>query len=267
MTAVPRSQLSIPPRTETSARRESTESSSSEEIQIEKDQFNKEAGLQPAASPSLRHREETRNGLNDRDRDRKRGQLDDPEAELLLRLRERHGTSVNAEAILQCVLEDLGWNTRTLKTFLDFDEKQTTAPDKLKNPPGHYRRAVQKFHQASAKRREHELRQQQLALEAKLSEQAQAEKSVCSLSICSGNGERWNEQGVVSACECEQGKRLSAKVLEAFEQLNASRRSKLDAAVQENKSESAQFRNSESAKIPRVAAKRLSIDSSDGRGN
>jgi hypothetical protein len=58
------------------ARRESIESSSIEEIQIEEN--------------------------HDRSLHRRRD-LDDPEAKLLLRLKERHGESVDPYAILQCI--------------------------------------------------------------------------------------------------------------------------------------------------------------------
>lgn len=95
----------------------------------------------------------------------------------------------------------------------------------LKNPPGHYRRAVQKFYQARSKRREHEIKQQQFALEAKLHEQRRTKpKPVCSLSRCDGTGEHWNAQGLVEACGCEAGQQLSLRVLELFEQLNSQRK-------------------------------------------
>ena len=66
---------------------------------------------------------------------------EDPEQEFLLRLEERHGGSVDRYAILQCVIGDLK-SYSDLKPFLDFERKQTTAPHKLKNPAGHYRRTV-----------------------------------------------------------------------------------------------------------------------------
>jgi hypothetical protein len=216
--------MSKPPRTEVSGRRESIESSSSEEIQIEKIQANKEACLRPASPHDRSHREHTTNHSDVRKSVTARESPYNPEAEFLLRLRERHGDSVNAEAILQCVQGELA-RFADLKAFLDFDEKQTTAPEMLKNPPGHYRRAVQKFYQARSKRREHEIKQQQFALEAKLDEQRRTKpKPVCSLSRCDGTGEHWNAQGLVEACGCEAGQQLSPRVLELFEQLNSRRK-------------------------------------------
>lgn len=75
------SSMSGPGHSPVIARRESIESSSIEEIQIEE---NQSVGLH-----------------------RRRNDLGDPEAELLLRLKERHGESVDRHAILQCVLGDL----------------------------------------------------------------------------------------------------------------------------------------------------------------
>ena len=83
----------------------------------------------------------------------RREAFDDPEQEFLLRLHERHGESVNRHAILQCAMGDLKSHS-DLKPFLDFEQKQTTAPHKLKNPAGHYRRVVSKFYEARIKRRD-----------------------------------------------------------------------------------------------------------------
>jgi len=82
---------------------------------------------------------------------------------------------------------------------------------------------VRKFYAARTQKRDGQFRQQQLALELELETQAQAKqpRPVCPLSQCNGWGEWWNEQGRVVACSCEHGQKLSAKVLEAFEQLNA----------------------------------------------
>jgi hypothetical protein len=107
------------------ARRESIESSSSEEIQFEENQ-------RSAAPKTINSRK-----LIDDDCAHRREELDDPEQEFLLRLQERHGESVDRHAILHCLLGDLK-SYSDLKPFLDFEEKQTTAPEKLKNPAGHY---------------------------------------------------------------------------------------------------------------------------------
>jgi hypothetical protein len=153
--------------------------------------------------------------------------LANPDEEFLQRLRERHGNSVNPEGILQFVLEGLNWQITELKAFLDFDERQTTAPEKLTNPPGHYRRAVEKFRFAQAKRREIDLRERQRALEKSLHDRRaenQPLKPTCSLSRCDGSGEFWDETGLVSACQCEAGGKLLPAVLDLFEKLNAQRR-------------------------------------------
>ncbi|MGC2660421.1 MAG: hypothetical protein WA324_20910, partial [Bryobacteraceae bacterium] len=113
---------------------------------------------------------------------RRREELDDPEQEFLLRLQERHGDSVDPHAILHCVLGDLK-SYSDLKAFLEFEKKQTTAPEKLKNPAGHYRRVVGKFYESRVKRRDWDIRSQMRALEAKLGSSAGAAKQskTCSL--------------------------------------------------------------------------------------
>lgn len=103
------------------ARRESIESSSSEEIQIEKNQ----SANRPEQSQLL--------NFTDDDFLHRRGELDDPEQEFLLRLQERHGDSVDWHAILHCVVGDLKSHS-DLKQFLEFERKQTTAPHKQLSP-------------------------------------------------------------------------------------------------------------------------------------
>jgi hypothetical protein len=208
------------------ARRESLESSSIERTQTDKSQ------AQPEARPPKWQPvgDLCRTLFLDEDDNRsrpKRDPLGNPEEEFLQRLRERHGNSVNPEGILQFVLEGLNWQITGLKAFLDFDERQTTAPEKLTNPPGHYRRAVEKFRLAQAKRREIDLRERQRALEKSLHDRRaenQPLKPTCSLSRCDGNGEFWDETGLVSACQCEAGGKLLPAVLDLFEKLNAQRR-------------------------------------------
>jgi hypothetical protein len=146
----------------------------------------------------------------------------DPEQVFLHRLRQRHGNAVPAPAHVQCIAGELkSW--KDWDEFLLFDERQTTAPELLKNPPGYYRQLVHKFYAARTQKRDGQLRQQPLALELQIETQAQTKqpRPVCPLSQCNGFGEWWNEQGRVVACSCEHGQKLSAKVLEAFEQLNA----------------------------------------------
>ena len=111
------------------------------------------------------------------------------------------------------------------KPFLDFEEKQTTALEKLKNPAGHYRRTVDKFYEAGAKRRDWDIRSQMRALEKKIGRSAGAprESRTCSLARCNGTGECWDKAGYVSPCACEIGQSLPPKVLTAFEQMTHSR--------------------------------------------
>jgi hypothetical protein len=211
--ALPRSPVIGPGRSSVIARRESIESSSSEEIQIEKNQSGK-----ASEQRSLRN-------LIDDDFLHRREELEDPEQEFLLRLEERHRDSIDRHAILQCVTGDLK-SYADLKPFLDFERKQTTAPHKLKNPAGHYRRTVSKFYEARAKKRDWDIREQMRALEAKISgADAEAKQArVCSLGRCHGTGECWDEAGLVAPCACEIGQKLPAKVLAAFEQMNQLRR-------------------------------------------
>lgn len=176
MRAVPQSPVSGPGHSPVTARRESSESSSIKEIQIEENQSG---------------------GLH-----RRRNDLDDPEAELMLRLKERHDESVNRHAILQCVLGDLK-TFSDLKPFLQFERNQTTAPDKLRNPAGHYRRTVQRSYEAEAKRRDWNRREQMRVLQAKIGRRTDAlQRPVCTLGQCNGTGEVYYETGVVSACDC-----------------------------------------------------------------
>ncbi|MGI9069813.1 MAG: helix-turn-helix domain-containing protein [Bryobacteraceae bacterium] len=199
-----------PGRSSVTARRESIESSSSQEIQFEKNQ--RRNGREPLPSKNL----------IDDDFAHRRGELDEPEQEFLLRLQERDGESVDRHAILQSIAGDLK-SYSDLKAFLDFEQKQTTAPHKLKNPAGHYRCTVGKFYEARAKRRDWDIRSEMKALEAKISGSTGALKDsrTCSLGHCNGTGECWDERGLVAPCACEIGQQLPAKVLAAFEQMNA----------------------------------------------
>ena len=201
-----------PGRSSVIARRESVESSSSEKIQFEKNQLCGYADR--AVSPKL----------TDDDFAHRRRELDDPEEEFLLRLQERHGDTVDRHAILHCVAGDLK-SYSDLKPFLEFEQKQTTAPEKLKNPAGHYRRAVSKFYENRAKRRDWDIRSQMRVLEAKIgqSKDPTNEPRTCELSVCDGTGECWDESGFVSACQCQIGLDLPPKVLAAFEEMNLSR--------------------------------------------
>lgn len=214
MSAGRRSPVIGPGRSSVIARRESIESSSSKEIQIEENQSAKTPGKWRLP------------GLTDDDFLHRRGELDDPEQEFLLRLEERHGSSVDGHAILQCVTGDLK-SYSDLKPFLEFERKQTTAPHKLTNPAGHYRRAVQKFYESRAKKRDWDMREQMRALEAKIGlAHEPPERPICPLSRCNGTGEVYDSAGLVSPCECLFGQQLSPKVLALFDEVNALRNGK-----------------------------------------
>ncbi len=150
----------------------------------------------------------------------------DPETEFLLRLRERHRDALNGTAVLQSVQEELAWDAEYFRSFLDFEAKQTTAPEKLTNPAGHYRASARKFRAASAKQRESERKERRRTLELSLEQQAYraGSKPQCPLSRCGGTGEVWNEEGFASACSCSIGARLKPEVLALLETLNQRRR-------------------------------------------
>jgi hypothetical protein len=201
------------------ARRESIQSVKEEENHSEENQAREAPQAGGEQKQQGRKEASTKNSLLD------------PEAEFRNRLKARHGDLVDAAAVAHCVLRDLRWDFKQLESFLDFEAKQTTDPQRLRNPPGHYRRVVQEFRQACTSRRDYSSKQEQLMLEARLKgEQPRDAKPrpPCPLSRCDGTGEYWNEQGFVEACDCEHGQKLSPKVIEVFRQLNAIRRPKLE---------------------------------------
>jgi len=228
----PRSPRIGPRRSSMTARRESIQSINREENHCEENQ----AGETPQAKrgkqpPRVRENATAGSENGELGETRQRGVVPDLEAEFRNRLKARHGELVDAAAIAHCVLQELRWDFTQLESFLDFEAKQTTDPQRLRNPPGHYRRVAQQFQQAAASRREHISRQRQLMLEEQLRDrhsQATEPTPICPLSRCNGAGEYWNELGFVQACQCVQGQKLSPKVLEAFGQLNAIRRSQVE---------------------------------------
>ena len=207
-----------PGRSSEIARRESTESSSSKESQFEENQ----AG-HVLQSPGTLH------SIAD-DCVHRRDELADPEQEFLLRLKERHGDSVDRHAILQCVTGDLK-SFSDWKPFLDFEKKQTTAPHQLRNPAGHYRRAVQKFYETRAKQREWDIREHMRAIQAKIGLAETRKRPACTLSRCNGTGEVYDSVGLVSACECPIGQKLTPEVLALFKEVNTVRTEKMVATV------------------------------------
>jgi hypothetical protein len=71
-----------------------------------------------------------------------RAPLPNPDDEFRARLAERHGSVVDADAVLADVRAELG--DATLAEFVDADATATTAPQRLSNPHGHYRRLARR---------------------------------------------------------------------------------------------------------------------------
>jgi hypothetical protein len=73
--------------------------------------------------------------------------LENPEMEFRARMAERHGPTVDGAALLGQVKGELG--DIPLNEFLDADLTATTAPQKLTNPAGHYRKLARKLGRAA----------------------------------------------------------------------------------------------------------------------
>ena len=69
--------------------------------------------------------------------------LANPDMEFRTRITERHGTVVDVDLLLRDVRSDL--DCVPLAEFLEADLKATTAPDRLRNPHGHYRNLARKI--------------------------------------------------------------------------------------------------------------------------
>jgi hypothetical protein len=76
--------------------------------------------------------------VDDDEKPKPRAPFENPEMEFRARIAERHGTIVDAKALLQDVTGEL--DGAPLSEFLKADTTATTAPHKLTNPHGHYRR-------------------------------------------------------------------------------------------------------------------------------
>ena len=231
MTDPPESRKIGPGRSSVTARRESIQSIKREENHCEENQLGETPQAEKGQKALVRENVKAGSDNGYLRQNLQRDSLPDLEAEFRNRLKVRHGDLVDAAAVAHCVLQELRWDFTQLKSFLDFEAKQTIDPQRLRNPPGHYRRVAQQFQQAAAGRHAYSSKQKQLMLEAQLREQhsrAAEPKPTCPLSHCNGTGEYWNEFGFVEACPCERGQKLSPKVLEAFEQLNAIRRSQVE---------------------------------------
>ena len=66
-----------------------------------------------------------------------RAPLENPEREFEARIMERHGTTVDADRLLQIVTSEL--DCGPLSEFLEEDSKTTTAPGNIRNPGAYYR--------------------------------------------------------------------------------------------------------------------------------
>lgn len=149
----------------------------------------------------------------------KRPFLENPIDEFRARMDERHGGTVDAVAILESIMQQLP-NADAFKAFLQFEEKMTTKPNALRNPAGYYRDLVPKFIARNTTASQIEYRDYRRSLDA---EAAKPEEPapLCTLGLCSGNGERHDPKGLIYACECEAGQRKSPRELKCFEEFNA----------------------------------------------
>jgi hypothetical protein len=104
------------------------------------------------ARPSSPNREATQKPFSknaDDENPQPRKPIENPVLEFEARMQERHGPVVNAAAVLADVREELG--DTPLAEFLDVDAKTTTAPSRLTNPHGHYRKLAQKVGRSKAR--------------------------------------------------------------------------------------------------------------------
>lgn len=154
---------------------------------------------------------------DDDEGNRKREPLENPEDELRQRFLERFAD--DSGAILQTVVNDLGFDRQALAEFVAFDDTHTGAPERLKNPGGYYRALVKEFRSARSARIEMENRERYRAYEASLRAPEPEEKPICELGLCTGGGELF-EDGKYRPCDCTAGQRLSPQVREMMEALN-----------------------------------------------
>jgi hypothetical protein len=84
---------------------------------------------------------------SDDEKPKPRTPLENPEMEFSARMAERHGPTVDAAALLGQVKGELG--EIPLTRFLETDLTATTAPEKLTNPAGHYRKLARKLGRAA----------------------------------------------------------------------------------------------------------------------
>jgi hypothetical protein len=81
--------------------------------------------------------------VDDDEKPKPRTPLENPEMEFRARITERHGSTVDVDRLLQDVKSEL--DCGPLSEFLEADLKATTAPGRLTNPHGHYRRLARKI--------------------------------------------------------------------------------------------------------------------------
>lgn len=124
-----------------------------------------------------------------------------PREEFILRLQERHGTHPNPTDVLEVVNTELEKGAIEFGEFLDWDERHTTAPSRLENPTGHYRRLAQKVVRQKAK--EAKQRIVELGVSINLGYQTAMIATPERCTICSGLGRLGSEY-----CTCPMGRDL-----------------------------------------------------------
>lgn len=70
----------------------------------------------------------------------KPGETQTPEVEFRLLLVARHGSNIDPDRVLEVVRKELARGDVSLTTYLEADKLATTAPNRLSNPAGHYRK-------------------------------------------------------------------------------------------------------------------------------
>src|SRR6185437_5910193 len=99
------------------------------------------------------------------------------------------------------------------------------------------RRAVRKFYETRVKRREWDIRERMRAIGAKIGLAETLKRPACTLSRCNGTGEVYDSVGLISACECSLGQKLTPEVLALFREVNAVRTEKMAEARDERSRE------------------------------
>ncbi|MCC6586239.1 MAG: hypothetical protein IT168_05925 [Bryobacterales bacterium] len=121
-----------------------------------------------------------------------------PKEEFLLRLRERHGARPNPTDVLEVVIGELEKGAIDFEEFLDWDDRHTTAPSRLDNPTGHYRKLAEKI--VRQKSKEAKQRMVEMGVSIYRSVDAAMVAPIERCAICKGLGRLGSEY-----CECPMG--------------------------------------------------------------